>query len=117
MIQPTEPFSLMQNLVARLVGRGESYGQVATRLSIGKATVKMHAECASRKLPGVLSPQIKLICWFQGATNDDLTSCHTIIDVVAMAVRGRRDELLPVGSHELVEEMAYGQGQGGRPFT
>lgn len=66
-LEPREPFTVMEKMVALLVGRNLSYGEIGTRLSIRKSTVKMHAENASAKLPGDDPPRMKLQIWFRGA--------------------------------------------------
>jgi len=66
-LQPTERFSLMETLVANLVGRGINYDEVGKRLSIKRLTVKMHAQRASAKLPGNDPPRMKLQIWYRGA--------------------------------------------------
>jgi DNA-binding NarL/FixJ family response regulator len=71
-VQPKEPFTTMEQLVAILVGRGLEYPDVAERLSIKKSTVKFHAEKASGKLPGSDPPRMKLQIWWRGAAREVL---------------------------------------------
>lgn len=71
-LKPKEPFSIMETLVANLVGRGLDYKEVGERLSIVPSTVKMHAQNASSKLPGRDPPRMKLQIWYRGASREIL---------------------------------------------
>lgn len=71
-LKPDEPFSIMETLVANLVGRGLDYDEVGERLSIKRPTVKMHAQRASAKLPGKDPPRMKLQIWYRGAEREIL---------------------------------------------
>lgn len=71
-VQPKEPFTTMEKLVAVLVGRGLEYPEVADRLSVKKSTIKFHAEQASAKLPGSDPPRMKLAIWWRGAGREIL---------------------------------------------
>jgi DNA-binding NarL/FixJ family response regulator len=65
-VEPRVAFTLMEKIVAFLVGRGIDYKEIAERLSVEKCTVKMHAENACAKLPGEDPPRMKLQIWFRG---------------------------------------------------
>lgn len=69
-VSPKAPFTVMQKVVAIMIGRGYSYAQAASRLSVARATVKMHAEHAAAKLPGRDAPRMKLQLWWRGADYD-----------------------------------------------
>lgn len=71
-LTPKVPFTLMQKLVAIMVGRRIKYREIAEKLHIAKATVKMHAKYAAAKLPGDLPPTMKLVFWWRHATKDQL---------------------------------------------
>lgn len=71
-VEPRTPFTLMEKMVVLLVGRGVDYAETAERLSTKKSTVKMHAENAAMKLPGIDPPQMKLQIWYRGADIDIL---------------------------------------------
>ena len=62
-----------QRLVAMLVGRNLPYKVIGARLTCSHLTVKMHAENAARALPGDLPPKWKLVFWWRGATEEQLT--------------------------------------------
>jgi DNA-binding NarL/FixJ family response regulator len=66
-LQPSEPFTMMEQLVAVLVGRGHEYVEIGRRLDIEKSTVKYHAERACKKLPGTDPARMKLQLWWRGA--------------------------------------------------
>ena len=69
-LAPKEEFSIMEILVANLVGRGLEYKDIGVRLSIVPSTVKMHAQNASAKLPGKDPPRMKLQIWYRGASRE-----------------------------------------------
>ena len=71
-LKPNEPFSIMETLVANLVGRGLEYDVIGQRLSIVRSTVKMHAQNAAAKLPGTDPPRMKLQIWYRGAGREIL---------------------------------------------
>lgn len=71
-LKPNEPFSIMETLVANLVGRGLEYDEIGRRLSIVRSTVKMHAQNAAAKLPGSDPPRMKLQIWYRGAAKEIL---------------------------------------------
>ena len=77
-VQPRKPWSMMQKLVAILVGRGHRYNEIATRLSIAPTTVKYYAEEAARRLPGDLPPKWRLVFWWRGATEEQLEGTAAI---------------------------------------
>jgi len=66
-VLPNTHFTMMEKLVAMLVGRGLSYSEIAERFEVAKSTVKMHAENAAGKLPGTDPPRMKLQIWWRGA--------------------------------------------------
>ncbi len=71
-VEPRIPWTMMQKLVAILVGKGHRYEEIADRLSIKPTTVKYHAEEAARRLPGDLPPKWCLVFWWRGATIEQL---------------------------------------------
>ncbi|MDH3291559.1 MAG: hypothetical protein OEO20_11510 [Gemmatimonadota bacterium] len=71
-VAPNEPFTIMEQLVAILVGRGHEYPEIATRLDVKKSTIKFHAENAAAKLPGTDAPRMKLQIWWRGAGREIL---------------------------------------------
>lgn len=74
-IKLLKKFTTMENLVAAMVIRGESYSQIGKRLSIKRSTVNFHAKNAANKIPGdkILKPRTKLQFWARGARLHQLT--------------------------------------------
>lgn len=72
-LKPRARFTTMQKLVAILVGRGQSYSEIAGRLSVKRSTIKYHAENAAAKLPGVDAPRMKLTMWWRHATEEQMS--------------------------------------------
>ena len=72
-LAPRARFTTMQKLVAILVGRGQSYDEIASRLSVKRSTIKYHAENAAAKLPGVDPPRMKLTLWWRHATEEQMS--------------------------------------------
>ena len=74
-IKLLKKFTTMENLVAAMVIRGESYSQIGKRLSIKRSPVNVHAKHAANKIPGdeILKPRTKLQFWARGARLHQLT--------------------------------------------
>lgn len=62
-----------EELVAVMLGHGHNYHDIAERIGCAPRTVATHAENASRKIPGDLPAQMKLVTWMRGAPLDVLT--------------------------------------------
>jgi DNA-binding NarL/FixJ family response regulator len=56
-----KPLTERQTQIVDGLVRGESYAEIAARLGITKRTVRMHAFCASKKIPGKGSPLIRIL--------------------------------------------------------
>ena len=69
-VEPKVPFTMMEKMVAMLVGRGHPYSEIAVRCVVKKSTIKMHAENAAGKLPGNDPPRRKLQIWWRGGTRE-----------------------------------------------
>lgn len=71
-VPPKVPFTMMEKMVAMLVGRGLAYEEIGERFNVAKSTVKMHAENAAGKLPGGDPPRMKLQIWWRGGDREML---------------------------------------------
>jgi hypothetical protein len=67
-----KPLSPMQFVIATLCGIGQSHAEIADTLHITIGTVRDHLNKISRKLPGDLPREARIVAWVRGAPLDVL---------------------------------------------
>lgn len=87
-VEPETPLTLSEEVVAKLVGLGFTYGQIAAQLRIASETVRWHAKRAAGKIPGAASARDKLFMWARGATLDVLLGSGLTNEVLLASRNG-----------------------------
>lgn len=87
-VAPVKPLSRTQFVIAILLGLGKSHGEVATELKMKRTTVRAHIRYASKRIPGDLPQELKLVAWVRGATIDVLEGRTLSYEFMRDARRG-----------------------------
>lgn len=65
-MKPIRPLSEREREVARLVGRGLSYREIAVKLNVAERTARQHVASIATKLPppaGAITPYRRVMLW------------------------------------------------------
>lgn len=66
------PVTPMQNVVATLLGIGQSHEEIAVELGVSRGMVRDHINRLAARIPGDLPATARIIVWVRGASIDIL---------------------------------------------